>query len=387
MNKEKKHEEIVKLLTDLIAIDSSNIWLSSEGKGEKEVQFFMKEYLEDIGIKCQMEKVDEKHFNLTASIEGKGGGKSLTLYAHADTVGYELWKDSALKAKVEGDNLIGLGSADDKGHCAAILLTAKELIENNVQLKGNLNMCFVADEEGESKGSFAYVKRHNPEAVLILESSPINYINITHQGFGWLKIKVKGKAGHGSAGNAAIDAIEAMAEVIVRLKRNRIENFASNPHPLNGETVYHTGTIKGGTNYATYPDYCELGIEIGTQPGETIENRIKEIDDIFKEIKKEDPNFQGEVEVVLARSPFNTCGTEELLAVVSKEIERTAGKKAKQIGENAWGDAQIFQDAGFPTLGIGAIGGNLHAPDEWVSISDIQRLVNVLVGTIKEYCS
>ncbi len=69
--------------------------------------------------------------------------------------------------------ITGLGAADDKGHCAAVLLAVKELTESGTKLKGDLHVCLAADEEGASCGSFDYVKRHAPEAALILEASPI----------------------------------------------------------------------------------------------------------------------------------------------------------------------------------------------------------------------
>jgi len=341
--------------------------------------------MDESGVSACQEDTGDGHKNLIATLAGSGGGRPITLYAHTDTVGYAAWKDTALKAEVKGDELIGLGACDDKGHCAAMMLACRELAAQKNRLRGDVHFAFVADEEGESRGSFAYVKAHAPEAALILESSPLHEINICHQGFGWLDIIVKGKAGHGSATDSA-DAIARMGEVIVRLSRNQREMFAKTPHPLNGETVYHTGTVNGGSDYATYPDLCKLGIEIGTQPGESIGDRIREIEEIFDEVREIYPDLEARAETVIARSPFETKGTEELFRIVSEEIEEALGVKTKAVGANSWGDAQIFQDAGFPTLGMGALGGNLHSPGEWVSLVQLEQLTNVLISIIKRYC-
>lgn len=377
--------EIVEVLEKLISIDSSNAFLVPGSPGESEVLRYIRGYLKDIGIDAVIEDTEDGHENLFAAINGAGGGKSITLYAHVDTVGYAAWKDKALKASISGDRLTGLGACDDKGHCAAMMLVAKAIAGQRSHLSGDVHFAFLADEEGESRGSFAYVKRHAPEAALILESAPLSEINICHQGFGWLDIIVKGEAGHGSATGTA-DAIARMGEVIVRLQRNQRELFAKKPHKLNGETVYHTGTVSGGADYATYPDFCKLGVEIGTQPGESIDDRIREIEGIFEEVKEIYPDLEARVEVVIARSPFETKGTEELYFTVAGEIEAELGVKAEAVGANSWGDAQIFQDAGFPTLGIGALGGNLHAPDEWVSLTQLEQLIRVIINTLKRYC-
>lgn len=379
--------ELAELVRKLTSIDTSNSFLVPGSPDELEGQKFVANYLEKLNVSTVIEQIDgSTHYNQVATIKGTGGGRNLTLYAHMDTVGYALWKDRALSAVTNGDVMTGLGTSDDKGFCAVMMMVAKTVIENGIQLKGDLHLCFCADEEGASCGAFDYVKRHQPEAALIMESAPLNHINVTHQGFGWLKIKVFGKAGHGSAGMESQDAIAQMAEVIVRLQRNQWEKFAQNPHPLNGETVYHTGTISGGTDFATYPAYCELGIEIGTQPGETMNNRIEEIKAIFREVKDIYPDFTAEIEPVIVRSPFETKGTAELYAVLADEIEKATGKKAEAVGENSWGDAQIFQDGGFPSLGVGSLGGNFHAPDEWVSLSDLDRLTRVIINVVQRYC-
>ena len=379
-------DEIIGLISELVKIESVNSWLVPGGSGEEKVLEYLRNYLDRLGIPSELEQVDDTHYNLAAVLKGSGGGKSITLYAHSDTVGYDLWADRALVPELSGDRLTGLGAADDKGFCAAMLLTVKDLIERGAKLSGDVHLCFVSDEEGASCGTMDYVKKHMPEAALVLESAPLEHICVTHQGFGWLNITTKGKAGHGSAGGTSADAIYHMAEVMVRLQRNQRENFAKNVHPMNGETVYHTSIIRGGTDFASYPEECVLGIEIGTQPGETIQDRIDEIEAIFKEIKEFCPSFDGRVEVVIARDPFTASGHEELYGVVAEAIEKHHGKPAVAVGENSWGDSQLFQDAGFPTLGLGSLGGNFHAPDEWVSVYEMETLIKVLSDVIEGYC-
>lgn len=382
-----KQEDLINVVLDLNHIDTANSFLVPGSPDELEGQKYAKEFLNKLGIISDIEQINgSTHYNQFATIKGSGGGKNLTLYAHMDTVGYELWKDRALNATVEGDKITGLGVLDDKGHCAVMLMVAKALTDNNIKLKGDLHLCFCSDEEGESQGAFSYVEEHEGEACIILEGAPPEEINIIHQGFGWLKIKVYGKTGHGSAGGDAQDAIAQMAEVIVRMQRNARENFAPNPHPMNGETVYHTGFITGGTDFASYPSYCELGIEIGTQPGETMNDRIREIYKIFDEVREIYPMFDAEIEPIVVRSPFEMRGAEELFEIASKAIEKNTGLKARGCGDNSWGDAQIFQDGGFPTIGFGAPGGNMHAPDEWVSIRGLTELTRTVLDTVMGYC-
>lgn len=381
-----KRNEVIKLVSELVRIDSVNPWLVKGGAGEAQVANFIAKWLETLGVEVRLEEVEAGRSNLLARWPGSGGGESLCFYAHLDTVGYALWRERALDPRVEGDRLYGLGSADDKGHCAAAMLAMKSLITRGIHLRGDLWLALLIDEEGASSGAFHFVESHKPDAMLVLEPFGLGRINITHQGFGWLDIIVNGRAAHGSAPEVGVDAILHMAEVITRLGKLDRETFATSPHPLNGKTVFHTSLINGGTDYATYPDRCVLGIEIGTQPGESIQNRVDEIKGIFAEVKQSYPDFKGEVEVKLARDPFIARGHQRLWDILKPEMENELGKPVEAAGENAWGDAQIIQDAGIPTLMIGASGDHFHAPEEWVSISELVKLVRIIESTAEKFC-
>src|SRR5262249_18297554 len=153
--------------------------------------------------------------------------------------------DRALTPVVEGDRMIGLGAADDKGGCAAALLALRELVETGTPLRGELLLALVADEEGISTGTEALLADGPlPDAMLIVEPDDVSGRVVTeHQGFGWIDVVVHGKPAHGSAPDAGVDAIVHMAEVVRRLHQLDAEVFAANPDPMNGRTVFHTGTI------------------------------------------------------------------------------------------------------------------------------------------------
>lgn len=380
-------KDLIQLTSELVKIDSANPWLVPGSAGEGKVVAYMAHWLESLGVEVSLEETETGRPNLVAIWRGSGGGKSLCMNAHSDTVGYALWREQALLPRIEGERMIGLGAADDKGHCAAALQAFKSLVQSGIRLRGDVWVALTTDEEGTSYGTMAFLKRHHPDAVIVLEPFGLGNITVTHQGFGWLDVMVEGKAAHGCAPELGIDAITHMAEVITRLHKLDVEKFAPTAHPLNGKVVYHTGTIQGGTDYATYPDRCVLRIEIGTQPGETIENRVAEIEAIFDEVRQIYPEFKGEVQVKLARNPFEAKGHEALWDILANEVEKAIGRTVKPVGENAWGDAALFQEAGIPTLMLGADGGNFHAPQEWVSLTELTKLAVIIESTARRFCA
>ena len=263
-----------KLLEDMVRIESVTPWLIPDGSGERPVAEAMAAWLSDLAVQVTFDEIEPGRVNLIARLPGSGGGPTLCVNAHLDTVGYANWADRALSPWIEGDRMYGLGVADDKSGCVAALLAMRSLVESNTRLRGDLLVTLVADEEGISIGTEDAIKRYPMDAAIVMEPDELPRGIVEHQGFGWIDVIVHGKPAHGSAPDDGIDAIVHMAEVVQRLDRLDREIFRKNPDPLNGRTVFHTGTIKGGTDYATYPSRAVLGIEIGTQPGEHLSDRV-----------------------------------------------------------------------------------------------------------------
>ncbi len=380
-------QTVISLLSELVKIDSVNPWLVKGGAGEHAVAKAIAAWLEPVGVEITLDEVEDGRNNLVARLPGRGEGKSLALNAHLDTVGCAPWKERAFIPRLEGNRMVGLGSADDKGHCAVALLAMKALAQSGDRLGGDLYVALTVDEEGASIGTSHFVAHYHPDAALVLEPFGLGFVTVTHQGFGWLDVIVEGNPAHGSSPQTGVDAIAHMAEVITRLQRLYDEVYTPQAHPLNGVTVFHASTIEGGTDYATYPGGCRLGIEIGTQPGETIQARLDEIQAIFDQVRAAQPKFRGRVEVRLARNPFEAHGHERLLSILDAEFEKVLGKPLQQVGENAWADAALFQEAGIPTLMLGASGKNFHAPDEWVNLDELVTLEGIIENTARQFCA
>jgi acetylornithine deacetylase/succinyl-diaminopimelate desuccinylase-like protein len=373
------------LITRLVAIDSVTPWLIPGGAGEAAIARWITGWLADLPLDVRTEEVEPGRPNLIATLRGTGGGRSLCINAHTDTVGYASWRDRALTADRHGDRLVGVGAADDKAGVAVGLLALRELAAGP-RLRGDVELACVADEEGATIGTAHYVANHRPDACLVIEPDDVGRVFVEHQGFGWVDVIVHGRASHGSAPDAGIDAIVHMAEVVRGLHRRDVEVFGAGPVPFNGRTVFHTGTIRGGTDYATYPSSAVLGIEIGTQPGETLADRVREIEETFAEVAGIFPGFRGEVRVRLDRPPFVATGHEPLLEAADAAAVAVLGKPLRREGMNAWADSGLVQAAGIPTLLVGPMGGNFHAPDEWVSLPEVVQSVEITRRTAEAFC-
>jgi acetylornithine deacetylase len=374
------------LLADLVRIESVTPWLIPDGGGERAVAEAIASWLADLPVEVSFDEVEPGRMNLIARLPGSGGGPTLGINAHADTVGYANWADRALTPVVDGDRMVGLGVADDKSGCAAGMLALREIVESGSRLRGDVLLACVADEEGVSIGSEDLVRRHTMDACIVIEPDGLPRAIVEHQGFGWIDVVVHGRAAHGSAPQDGIDAIVHIAEVVARLDRLDREQYAATAGSRSGKTVFHTGTLKAGTDYATYPSRAVLGIEIGTQPGEHLADRVREIEGILAELSRSLPGFRGEVEVRLDREPFVAQGHEPLLAALDGAATEVIDRPFEPSGLNAWTDAALMQAAGIPTVLIGSAGGNFHAPDEWASMSELAQLAEIVERAARTFC-
>ena len=374
------------LLADMVRVESVTPWLIPDGSGERTIAGWIAAWLADLPVEVSLDEIEPGRINTVATLRGAGGGRSLIVNAHADTVGFANWADRALEPAIDGDRMVGIGCADDKAGCAAALLALRALATDGPRLAGDLIVACVADEEGASIGTQDLVKRYRADASIVIEPDRLPRGIVEHQGFGWIDVIVHGRASHGSNPEGGIDAIVHLAEVIRRLDRLDREVFRANPDPLNGLTVFHTGTVHGGTDYATYPSRAVLGIEIGTQPGEHLSNRVAEIEAIFRECAEVFPDFHGEVDVKLEREPFKAEGHEELWAAMDAATRDEISQPLEPVGLNAWADAALMQAAGIPTVMFGPLGGNYHAPDEWVSIPEVAQTARIVVGAAQRFC-
>ena len=101
---------------------------------------------------------------MIAVARGSGGGRSLLLNAHLDTVGVG-GMDAPFEPRIESGRLYGRGAYDMKGALAAILDAAARVDG----LRGDVIVTAVADEELASIGTEAVLERVRADAAIVVE--------------------------------------------------------------------------------------------------------------------------------------------------------------------------------------------------------------------------
>ena len=144
--------ETLELAQRLVRIDSVNPSLVPGAAGEAALAHFVAGFLENRGLDVELRDALPARPNVLARIAGTGGGPSILLCCHLDTVSVEGMSEP-FSGAIEDGRLLGRGAQDVKGGLAAMLAGAVVLSKSPP--KGDVIVAGVADEEAYSAGTDA----------------------------------------------------------------------------------------------------------------------------------------------------------------------------------------------------------------------------------------
>jgi acetylornithine deacetylase len=365
------------LVASLVAIESVNPDLVPGGAGEARIADFVADRLRGAGLEVELDEAAPGRPSVIAVAPGAGGGRSLMLNAHLDTVGVE-GMERPFEPVVRDGRLYGRGAYDMKAGLAACMLAAERL--RSERLAGDVIVTAVADEEYASTGVQSVLKRRRADGAIVTEPTALR-VCIAHKGFVWAEVETAGRAAHGSRPAEGEDAITRMAPALTRLGELQSTLDSAPGHELVGPGSVHASLIDGGQELSSYPARCLLSLERRTIPGETAEDVRSECDALVEGIEG------AEARLGLVREPFSVDPDTEVVRAVARAAEAVTGRQAELYGETYWMDAAFIQAAGIPTVVFGPGGEGAHAVDEWVDLATVDACADGLVRAARELCA
>ncbi len=376
---------LVKTLQQLVSIESVNPSLDCNGKGENEICLYLAGILEEMGVETEILRFGDNRGSVVGVIKGSGEGKSIMLNGHIDTVGIANMDIDALNPKIEEGKLYGRGSEDMKSGVAAIIAAARGLLASNAELKGDVVLALVGDEEYKSKGTETVLEKYKTDAAIVTEPTALT-IALAHKGFVWSEIEVFGKAAHGSRPEEGIDAIIKGGKILAELDKYQEETLKQKQHPLVGHPSVHASIINGGREISTYPEYCKIELERRTIPGEEELALHTELTSIIERLSAIDPQLNAKTKVLFSRPPMETSKDEDLVKVLQKSFKDVTGSEPNLGGASFWTDAALIAAEGIPTVNFGPTGGGLHGAVEYVDIESVKQNAAVILDFLLNFC-
>jgi acetylornithine deacetylase len=375
--------EIIELLRHLVAIDSINPDLVPGSAGEEEIARFIANWFEQAGLEVVRDEPAPGRPNVIGIARGTGGGQSLLLNAHMDTVGIA-GMERPHDPFIQDNRLYGRGAYDMKGGLASIMLAGAAAKKRD--LRGDVIITAVSDEEFASIGTASIVKHWSADAAIVTEPTEL-HICTAHKGFVWLDIETEGIAAHGSRPDLGIDAIAKMGKVLVGIEELDRSLRSSPSHRLLGSGSVHASLIQGGQELSSYPNYCILSVERRTVPGETLQKVEAEIPAILDHIASSDSTFTASVKTAMVREPFETSLQEPFVSMLFHKTSTILGHVPIEIGQTGWMDSALLSSAGIPTVVFGPGGEGAHAVVEWSNLEHVERCAEILTAVAEEFCA
>jgi formylaminopyrimidine deformylase len=415
---DEMQSEIVGLTSELVKRQSVNPKYpdSDAAKylgGEKDCNLFLENHLASFGCTTDLFEKEKGRANLVATIKGRGGGRSLILSGHVDTVPFgniERWdgKDP-LSGKVTDGKIFGRGACDMKSGIASMIKAIEAVIRAGYKFQGNVILESVVGEETMDHllGTTATVERgYRADAAIVTEPNSLHLSPVT-TGVILMTVKIEGKATHatardqmirpgGGGDKVGVNAIEKAVKVIGLLRDLEEQWGITKQHPLfnPGHFVIHPGVIDGaprGHRYvAVVPDYCTIDYAVLYNPSESPETVKQEIQDYLLAGSKLDTWLSLHPPVLDWKGVWpagEISPNHDICKTISNMHEIASGSKIEIDGFPAPVDVPFLDQAGIPTTVFGP--GDLpqaHSENEFVEIDQVIQSTKTLALTAMNWC-
>jgi len=263
--------------------------------------------LKDMGLEVRRHENNGK-----PAIYASRGIPKVMLSGHLDTVDKgDNWTRG--QGEVDGDKVYGRGALDMKGPCVSLLLAARKLLEDGVDLA----VAFTTDEEMGMAGARVLASEH-PEIAnipLIIICEPTDYRPIIEEkGIVQMRVMAYGRSAHASMPEEGSNAIE---NLLFRLS-NVLESGhfgATSSDPI----TLSVDRISGGGLVNVIPESAEADIDIRFSADQTND----EVYSLMRILLKTDDGL-CETEILTQLPPARSGLSSEIISALEKHV----GKKA-----------------------------------------------------------
>ena len=205
--------------------------------------------------------------NLFATL-GPDAHGGIVLSGHSDVVPVtgQDWQSDPFEMAEEEGRLYGRGSCDMKGFIACALAMLPTFAAR--PLTRPLHFAITHDEEVGCLGARALCawlaeREHRPSVALIGEPTEMRVIE-GHKGCCEYTVRFQGLAGHGSAPDLGVNAVEAAVRYVARLMdlADRLRARAPDGSPFSPPwTTINTGALVGGSAHNVIPQEARVDWE------------------------------------------------------------------------------------------------------------------------------
>ncbi|MBI4478824.1 MAG: M20/M25/M40 family metallo-hydrolase [Acidobacteria bacterium] len=232
--------------------------IESISGNEQAVAYFLRDHLQSLGARVEIEDVEPDRPNVFAS----WGQPDIVLSTHTDTV-------PPFIASSEDDQfLYGRGACDAKGIIAAQIEAASRLRAEGIN---DFGLLYVVGEERNSAGAAAANRNPRGTRYLINGEPTENRLALGTKGALRVEIEATGRAAHSAYPELGESATDKLLEAL-----NRLRSIPLPEDPVLGKTTCNIGILQAGIAPNVIPDHAraELMYRL-VGPGEPLLKSIR----------------------------------------------------------------------------------------------------------------
>ena len=374
----------LKILSDLIAFKTVS------GEDNNSLINYCDKILNKLGATSFKTYDDEKkRVNLFATLKAKipSKKKPIIFSGHTDVVPVSKdWNTDPFIATIKDEKVFGRGTCDMKGFIACTLAYAPIFSKTN--LDRDIHFSFTFDEETACQGAPLLInelkkKGMNSGICIVGEPTSMKIID-AHKGCYEYTTYFKGLAGHGSAPDKGINAVEYAVKYISKLIELR--EILKTKVPKNSVfdppyTTIQIGGISGGIARNVIADRCQVDWEMRPvikKDGEFVNNEMDKYvsTKLLPEMTKVFPKSLIKKEIIGEIIGFNRMEKSEACEFISS----LTGDNSREVVSFGT-EAGLFQEIGISTVvcGPGSIE-QAHKIDEFVTLDQIKKCLVLLEG-------
>ncbi len=339
---------------------------SPSGK-EEDIQLYLEQRLAPAGIPVHRQVVEEDdRFNLIATM-GQGE-PALYLVGHVDTVA--AWDIDEYAAVEEWGVVRGLGSADMKGGCAAMVEAWLALATLPDDQRPSLGLLLVVGEEENGDGSIRFLKERCPERVIIGEPTAM-LPAFSHFGYMEVSMVTQGRRIHSSLPELGHNAIEAMLRVLLQIQRAPLFD------PATSKLVYSIREMSSSRAGFVVPDRCEAMIDLHLSPDVDPAIIRRELEGYLVKARRSIKGLDLDIDFAYESSGYQLELDDPIVAVF-EDVYLRLNLPLEYVPFRSHSDGNLFYQAGSKPLILGP--GSLetaHTADEQTSLAEVEAAARV----------
>ena len=335
---------------------------SPSGK-EEEILDFLYTYLKRHRLPVTRQAVDEKRYNLV--VVPKEVEVQMALIAHVDTVAaFDL---DHYGCEERDDQIIGLGTADMKGGCAAMVEAYVTLWKRSPSPLP-VALALVVGEEEEGDGARRLVKDFRFPWAIIGEPTDIVPC-LSHYGYVEIQLSTRGRRMHPSLANQGQSPVDSMLHLLLRMT-----HYMEMQRP---ELVYNIRDLHSSRAGFSVPDRCEVWLDVHLPPAAPLGMITLELEELVAQGRKATPALDATLRFAMIHAGYELPDKGPVMEALKAVYARRSLPLESQAFRSH-SDANELWAAGVKPLLLGP--GQLekaHAPEESVSFGQVRLAAEI----------